>query len=241
MRIQFFVFVPIIFLVACNQKNKENDPSNTDTSGLQNSPKANLNVQIESFKEIDSSGVLMFPLSMGETEKRGKSYYKDIPYSSHWNIIFYNRHSNEYYLLSDSLKMVINRYGQLKNSDDYEETGSASHLFFHIRVNDQNNDKKLTDDDPEYLFVSDKLGKNLRQISPNGNSVYSWRLLGKSEVVVMIVIRDSNKDNKFDEEDEKAAYRFNLRTDSNPTEIFLPDFKDKLKTLYDRDWKRLGS
>jgi hypothetical protein len=65
------LFLSIIFiLISCGQDKQEqttqNNSSNVlvDSVAVINDPKNNLNIQTNSFSEIDSSGILMFPLSM---------------------------------------------------------------------------------------------------------------------------------------------------------------------------------
>ncbi len=42
---------------------------------------------------------------------------------------------------------------------------------------------------------------------------------------------------KFDYEDEVVTYEIDIEKDSIGKEIFPTQFKNKLKLLYDRDWK----
>ncbi len=228
-------------LIACgnNSGGKEQPVADgTDSVAAASGPQSKLNLQISKFEEIDSSGVMMFPLAMGETEKRGKSdYYKEVPYNMYWNIIFYNSANGQSHLLSDTLKLLVNDFGY-NNPEQRDKLKSKSKLFFNLTVTDNNEDGRLDGDDPNYLFVTDKQGKNLQQVSPPGCDFFDWYVVENSDLVIMLVRVDSNKDNKFDEEDEKAAYRFDVTSDSVPVEIVEPAFKNKLRNLYHRDWQR---
>jgi hypothetical protein len=51
--------------------------------------------------------------------------------------------------------------------------------------------------------------------------------------------KDSNKNLKFDDKDEVSTFELILDLNEKPEEIFDTDLKTKLKTLYDRDWKRI--
>ncbi len=55
----------------------------------------------------------------------------------------------------------------------------------------------------------------------------------------MTLKKDSNKDNLFDEKDETVMYDLSASFDKDAAEIFTVDFKNKLKVLFDRDWKRV--
>ena len=233
-------------LISCGQNNQEPqtqrnvDNTMVDTVTVLSDPKNNLNIQTNSFSEIDSSGILMFPLSMSETERDGGSLsYKEMPSNSYWNIIFLNSKTNEYHLLSDK-KMLIRNYDIKYSSNDNMDIAQTSrHIFYSITSDDFNKDKKLTDEDPKYLFVSDKEGNNFRQISPSNYNLQNWQFIKSVNKVLLTVRKDSDKNNKFDDKDEVTTFEVDIDKGTQPKEVFSTDFKNKLKILYDRDWKRL--
>jgi len=245
--LRFIIFLSAVFtLISCGQNKQEvqtpQNPDNPvmDSVALVNDPKNNLNIQTNSFSEIDSSGILMFPLSMGESERDGGSLsYKEMPSNSYWNIIFLNSKTNEYHLLSDR-KMLIRNYDFKYSSNNNVDIAQTSRqIFYLITSDDLNKDKKLTDEDPKYLFVSDKEGKNFIQISPSNYDLQNWQFIKSVNKVLMTVKKDSDKNNKFDEKDEVTTFEIEMDKGTEPKEIFSSDFKNKLKILYDRDWKRL--
>ena len=233
-------------LISCGQNNQEPqtqrnvDNTMVDTVTVLSDPKNNLNIQTNSFSEIDSSGILMFPLSMSETERDGGSLsYKEMPSNSYWNIIFLNSKTNEYHLLSDK-KMLIRNYDIKYSSNDNMDIAQTSrHIFYSITSDDFNKDKKLTDEDPKYLFVSDKEGNNFRQISPSNYNLQNWQFIKSVNKIVLTVRKDSDKNNKFDDKDEVTTFEVDIDKGTQPKEVFSTDFKNKLKILYDRDWKRM--
>ena len=235
-----------LILISCGQNNQEPqtqrnvDNTMVDTVTVLSDPKNNLNIQTNSFSEIDSSGILMFPLSMGETERDGGSLsYKEMPSNSYWNIIFLNSKTNEYHLLSDK-KMLIRNYDIKYSSNDNMDIAQTSrHIFYSITSDDFNKDKKLTDEDPKYLFVSDKEGNNFRQISPSNYNLQNWQFIKSVNKIVLTVRKDSDKNNKFDDKDEVTTFEVDIDKGTQPKEVFSTDFKNKLKILYDRDWKRM--
>jgi len=245
--LRFIIFLSAVFtLISCGQNKQEvqtpQNPDNPvmDSVAVVNDPKNNLNIQTNSFSEIDSSGILMFPLSMGESERDGGSLsYKEMPSNSYWNIIFLNSKTNEYHLLSDR-KMLIRNYDFKYSSNNNVDIAQTSRqIFYLITSDDLNKDKKLTDEDPKYLFVSDKEGNNFRQISPSNYDLQNWQFIKSVNKVLMTIKKDSDKNNKFDEKDEVTTFEIEMEKGTEPNEIFSSDFKNKLKILYDRDWKRL--
>lgn len=238
-------FLPItLLLCACGQNQQgQQHQTNTDSAvadslAILNDPKNNLNIQMTNFSEIDSSGILMFPLSMEESERPGNSsLYKDVPVNSYWNIIFLNARTDEYHLLSDRKMLIRDVDYSRKGAADVSQTNK--YIFYAVTVDDLNGDKKLTDADPEYLFVSDRAGNDFRQISPANYHLQNWKFIKSANKVFMTVKKDSDKNSKFEEKDEVTTFEFDIDKEVAPKEVFSTEFKNQLKVLYDRDWKRL--
>ncbi len=230
----------VIVLLACNTKNQTSGNTITqDSSAIVNDPKNNLNIQVAEFSEVDTSGIIMFPLRMGESaEDRSSFSYKSMPDGNYWNIVFLNSKTGEYHLLSDQ-KMLINSYSQgYTSSEEPKVSSEANKIFYSITTDDINADKILDHTDPAYLFISDKDGQNLRLISPKGGNVQNWKLIKSSGKVIMAIKRDTDKNAKFDDKDEITSFVFDLTNPSETQELFYSEFKNKLKVLYDKDWKR---
>lgn len=223
-------------LVACNSN--ESKLESIPTSG-NSDPITKLNIQAENFEEIDSTGVLMFPLSMGQNRNSvDAKIYKDIPADQHWNILFLDTSNNVQHLLTDK-KILINSYNYKYN----QENGltipyKSKYIFYTVKSEDFNQDKVLTQDDPDYLFVSDKQGNNFRQISPKNMHIGAWKLL-PNDKVVMTAYRDSNTNKEFDEQDESGIYEVIIGSNETPKEIINPNTKELIKKLYARDWKKV--
>lgn len=240
----FLYLSTLALFISCKQNQNPSEKGlahhSADSVTVLNDPKINLNIQTNNFSEIDSSGVLMFPLSMGETEGEDDSFsYKRMPNNTYWNIIFYNSDSKAYHLLSER-KMLIGAIEQKYGSEsDHAISNTKNCIFYAIRTDDLNKDGKLTADDPQYLFISDKSGHNFKQISPSNYHLNNWELVKSSNKVIMTLAKDSDNNAKFDEDDEITTFEFELGKDSVAREIFPDSFKNKLKILFDKDWKRL--
>ncbi len=240
-----YIYLILIF-TSClqnNQKDKkivsENIPA-TDSLSLINDPKNYLNIQTNDFSEIDSSGILMFPLSIGESSREESSLsYKSMPNNSNWNIIFLNSNTNEYHLLTDK-KMIINNYDFSYSSKNGTPIAQTNKNIFYTAISDDNNkDKKLTNEDPQYLFISDKNGYNFKQISPANYDLQNWQFIKSANKVYMTVKKDSDKNNKFDPEDETTIFEIAMEDGAIAKEVFSTEFKNKLKLMFDKDWKRI--
>jgi hypothetical protein len=238
----------ILFFVSCKENKLQPTREATgnpavDSAAIVNDPLNNVNVQTNAFKEIDSSGILMFPLPL-TLATRGSSGFSSGSYSSnyggsYWNIIFLNTHTNEYHILSDK-KIFIKSYDlHYHNSDNENISIPNPHIFYSVIAEDYNKDKTLDFNDPGYLFTSDKEGNNFKQVSPSHCDLQNWEFIKASNKVIMTVIKDSDKNNKFDEKDELATFEMDIDKDTEAKEVFATDFKNKLKILFDKDWKQV--
>jgi len=136
--------------------------------------------------------------------------------------------------------MLIASFDIKYSRDDNIDIGySKRNIFYRVTIDDFNQDKKLTPDDPEYLFVSDKQGNNFKQISPTGYDLKSWQFIKSTNKIMMTVTKDTDTDKKFGDKDEVSSFQIDIDKQNQPTEIFSTDFKKKLKVMFDKDWKRL--
>jgi hypothetical protein len=238
-----YIIITLVIYVSCRQP-LENDPvvtpptEMTDTVVAASSATQRLNIHTNNFQELDSSGFLLFPLGIKESRGIGGSFsYKSIPEHNSWNIVFYNVHTKALHLLSER-KMLIQQFGRdHKYSGIPEKRGDM--IFYEIIVDDYNKDGQLTTEDPTYLFATDREGKNFRQLSPGNHSLIRWERLKSSNTIIMTVQRDHNNDKEFSGEDVTVAFEIDLNSTSGPRKVFTNELENKLKTLYDRDWKRL--
>jgi hypothetical protein len=230
-------------LISCGQRSQQQSPveqpnnPGLDTVAVVSDPSINLKVQTDVFAEIDSSGILVFPLSIGQIGRGGDGLiYKSLPERSFWNMIFLNGNTNERHLLSEQ-KMIIRNYDL--NFGGHSDTGVESgkrHIFYEIIADDHNKDLELSLEDPTYLFLTNKQGKQLRQISPSGYDLISWRYVRSLHRIFMAVRKDSDQNGKFDEKDEVANFSIDVERESEAVEVFPREFRNKLKVLYERDW-----
>jgi hypothetical protein len=238
---QLLIFtLAILSLSSCNQNRGKQAGLDSSLVSTTSNPQSNLNIQVDHFSQIDSSDFVIFPLSMGESVGiRSDNSFKHIPQNNYWNVAFHNTKTRDYHLLSDR-KMIIRNIDLICGSNDPgDHCQGSNYIFYTITTDDLNKDKKLTGEDPEYLFVSDKQGKNFRQISPPNTHLRNWKFLKKSNELILTAYSDSDKNSKFDDSDEIATFQVNMSNKSGAKEIFDSGFKSKLKDLYNRDWKLL--
>jgi hypothetical protein len=192
------------------------------------------------FTELDSTGILLFPLGMGESQRSGSSSgygYKEMPYNTYWNILFVNSKTSEQHLLADR-KMLIRSYGNSVTGSDRDHS-SDKYIFYTVTAEDANADSVFTEKDPEYLFVSDSAGYQFRQVSPGGYDLREWKYIKSSGKIFLIAAKDSDGNKEYDEDDELAAFEVDIMTNAAPVEVFSPALKTQLREMYDKYWKRI--
>jgi hypothetical protein len=162
-----------------------------------------------------------------------------MPDNGYWNMIFLDSNTNEYHLLTEKKILILDYDYKYNTEEGINIAKKTDHIFYNVRSFDYNQDKLINEKDPIYLFVSDRFGKNFRQISPTNYSLNSWKYIQSSNKVVMTATKDSNNNKLFDDKDEILTFEIILDQSEMPKEVFQSDLKDKLKKLYDRDWKRI--
>ena len=134
-------------------------------------------------------------------------------------------------------KLLIRSFDlQYTNGNDVAITPTNRHIFYVITSDDLNNDQDLTDKDPKYLFVSDKQGDNLRQVSPADYDLQNWQLVKSANKVFGTARKDSDKNNLFNEKDELITFEVDMDKGTAAREVFSTAFKNNLKLLYEKDW-----
>lgn len=200
---------------------------------------------------IDSSHYLLYPLLLAMEEEES-SGFKSRSYNStnlYWNIAFYNAQTGESHLLSDNRKLVIYTFQSLEEAQRAgaqvtvmppgQEQGhrqAQALLYYSVVTDDFNRDGELTSADPSYLFVSDKAGRNFRQISPAQLHVNSWEVIQGTGKILLHASRDTNQDKQFTDEDEVVPLLYDLTTNAPAAPVFGPPMMAKMKTRFAKHW-----
>ena len=236
---QFLLFSALILIFSCEKKEQVFEkPVNQEEEKV-----SDLNIQTINSFEIDSTGILAFPLSIEETieSSRIEISFKSKG-SSYWNIIFYNSNTGEKYLLSKQKMLISNYETGYSNYDSSNEkftqidTSSKKYIFYNIITDDYDGNKKLNYEDPTYLFFTDKEGKNLKQISPKNLNVVNWKIVPKTRKILFNVQKDSNGNKRFDEKDDIISMDYSLDTQKAPVVIFDENYKNFLLENFKKNW-----
>ena len=92
------------------------------------------------------------------------------------------------------------------------------HIIYLARTENYNRDNAIDSQDPVYIYISDKTGNNLKQITPQGMNVVSW-VTSKDRKIILVKLQiDKNGNRKFGEGDDDVYFRIDLKDDISQIE-----------------------
>ena len=189
---------------------------------------------------IDSSNQILIPISTELLERRTKyskdGYYSD-DYPRYWNVLFYNRKTGETRLLTED-KIRISRI-HVNKDDEYEEGSKImkDKILYEIGDIDFNKDGKLNNKDPEYLFSSENNGTSLKRVSPKNEKLQYFKVIPKSNQILIRTLRDINQDSIFNRQDESIWYKAEFTIQEwKINEIIDSTGRKKIENLYFDQW-----
>jgi hypothetical protein len=192
---------------------------------------------------IDSSHIIIYPLIL-QRESEGTSYGSSSggERTSYWNLIFYNTDTQNQNLLTTDKKLLIYSIdlGTSSSSSDIWTNGInvfKENIIYTAVAKDYNANKQLDQDDPTYLFVSNKDGTNFRQISPDDYNINSWEVVKGTSKIIMQGQKDNNGDKIFDEHDATVPLTVDINSPKPAAETFRKSFIDSLKRKLVAIWK----
>ncbi len=233
----YLLFIALGFC-SCRQELPESiaSPVAVDSTAILTDKQNTLNVGENTSYEIDSSGILMFPLTNKTKERKGSSYISKREYNNYWwNIIFWNSKTGTYHLLTRE-KILIAPNSNNSFSNEERIALPQPYLFYHVIAEDYNKDKILSEEDPLYLYLSDKNGDAFRRVSPSGYHLISWKFIVPSGKLLMTLRKDSDQNKVFDDKDEITLFAMEPGKEAEAKEIFPGTFKNELKLLHYKHW-----
>ncbi len=242
----FLVFLCASFLAACGDENQE--------VNLQESLKKDTAVKSQQIifaepQSVDSSPIVIYPLML-QTESYGGSSYgsgRGGERGGYWNLVFYNTETQRQTLLTADKKIFIHSINLESPSSSSGSSKSLwagginvyrNNIIYTAVANDYNRNKKLDEDDPTYLFVSNRDGTSFRQISPDAYSINSWEAVEGTTKIIMQGKRDDNLDKEFNDDDPSVPLVVDIGSQKPAVETFSQNFVDSLKQRLVTIWKQ---
>ncbi|MEH2070581.1 MAG: hypothetical protein V7K47_20870 [Nostoc sp.] len=203
----------------------------TEQAKATDKPKSQPNIVYGDLIIKEQSDYLMIPVNLPEDNQEKESNL-NLSRSSQrnnllYNIIFYRKLNGETHLLLNK-KAIINSFDLL----EVKAADKAITRVWLYRIVDQdtNADRKLNTEDAIIGYISDLSGKNLQQITPNNTKIINWVVVTGQNAIFIKIIKDSNNDKKFTEEDKTNFVRVNLDKPGIGTEIVSNEIEQEIKS-----------
>jgi hypothetical protein len=142
------------------------------------------------------------------------------------NIMFYNNATGASHLLLDKKGIISSIYYPSNKKENY-----VKFLMFAISDKDTNGDGYITGDDETIVYMSDLSGKNLTQITPANTQFLDWNMDEKGTYILISIVKDTNKDHKFDDKDDTAIIKVNPLKPGIGVEITTDEVLKKLEVM----------
>ncbi|GAB2777130.1 hypothetical protein HNQ93_001849 [Hymenobacter luteus] len=124
-----------------------------------------------------------------------------------YNVVFMRKSNvNEQHLLLPHGQFVIQQI-----DDQQKPDARWPYLFYGIIKADTNADGEQNGEDATTLFASDRSGRQLRQLTPDGTHLEARYYLAPAAVMLVEVRPDANHDREYTRADGTYWLRFNLR------------------------------
>lgn len=217
MRKIYLLFI-VLSLASCGYTGEradaeENNSDNTDATSeaqqLTNKELATISLKYYDTIDVHNTDFIIIPIGASRNwSNRSKGFdfnldgsmkfgygssYKGNDYQF-FNLLFYNVKRDTSYLLFNQERAIINRvFANVNNQGE----SASKHIFYVIRDKDYNLDGKLNGKDSNHLFVSNKDGSGLVQLTPNNSQLLNWTIVKKSNIIIAEVLMDANDDKKF--------------------------------------------
>jgi hypothetical protein len=123
-----------------------------------------------------------------------------------YNLVFFQKSTLAEHLLLPHSRFVISDIDVATKPD-----ARWPYLFYTIIKADTNGDGQQDGEDASAFHISDRSGRQLHQLTPDGTELAGWHILPDTNILLVEVRPDVNKDQKFTHADGTYWLRFNLQ------------------------------
>ncbi|MBO0360013.1 hypothetical protein J0X19_18780 [Hymenobacter sp. BT186] len=128
-----------------------------------------------------------------------------------YNVLFFQKSTLQEHALFEHGRFVVTAI-----DTDSKPDVRWPYLFYTVIKADTNADSEQNEKDASALFVSDRSGRQLRQLTPNGTRLANRIILSKTNILLVEVQPDSNGNRAFTHADGTYWLRFDLANLSVP-------------------------
>jgi len=220
------LFLPLTWACSSNTKPIEHatvtTPSPVDTIAVRKA-RQQFRVHYNTPVDLDSTDFYYQPISVVTQEQQSKSRtFSSGSYESDadehygiegtcYNVLFFQKSTLSEHELLPHGRFVITHIDDAKKPDV-----RWPYIFYTITKADTNADGEQDNDDATALFVSDRSGHQLRQLTPDGTHLEGKMIIAKNSLMLVEVRPDVNHDHDFTHTDGTYWLRFNLSKLTSP-------------------------
>lgn len=225
-------------VAACSTKSRKPSPAAADTPAVApdsltiRQTAQSFRVQYQPPVPIDSSQYVYQPIMVVQlpsnrplinmkgglsTSSRSTSNY-DSARGPVFNLLFYHLPTGRTHLLFPSGDYRIEQV-----EANVHPVRQWPYIFYQVIPNDRDQNGELTAADGRVLFVSDKAGENLHQLTPDSARLERWQLVPGTTMLLAELRYDSDHDGQFTIADSNYWLRCDLRAPQTPPLPFAPD------------------
>ncbi len=244
---KYFLCVALTFVIySCSKKKHRVETIEIENLTTQqiDSILTKFNFQYESPIVLHSTNQVLIPISTKLLKRKktlSKEGYNSDDYPRYWNVVFYNIETGEHQLLTER-KVRISEIYFNTDENNRQHNIMKDKVIFEIGDDDYNNDGKINSNDPEYLFCSDLNGMNLTRISPKDEDLQDFKIISKSNEILIKTLRDSKEDSVFNSEDESILYKATLSNQKwTLKEVIDSIGRQNIENLYLKQWVKNNS
>ncbi|UOG76192.1 hypothetical protein MTX78_06240 [Hymenobacter tibetensis] len=174
-----------------------NQPQNLDSTDFYYQP-----VSVVPLEEERSTGSKLLSSSSYDSEYDTRP--NDIE-GTCYNLLFFQKSTLQEHALFPHGRFVVTEI-----DTDSKPDARWPYLFYTVIKADTNADGRQDEKDASALYVSDRSGRQLRQLTPDGTHLESRTLLPKTSLLLVEVRPDVNHDREFTHADGTYWLRFDL-------------------------------
>lgn len=237
----------IIGIFSCSEKNEfiQKLPKKELTTIQVDSVLTNFKFIYENPIVLEKDSIVLMKMSTRVLRKKSGNfdsfssgrYSKSSKYNrNNWNILFHNQKTETNHLLTKKKVKIFDVYVKSNQNIKYNKV-LKNKILYKIGDIDFNQDNKLNHKDPQFLFASERNGKNLTRISPTDEDLQYFEVIPSSQQILMKTLRDSNQDSLFTFKDEYIWYKAELQNSEwKLQEMIDSTQRNNIEHLYFEQW-----
>jgi len=150
-----------------------------------------------------------------------------------YNVIFYNKTTEEEYTLLDKRELINNFYIPINPSGDTLQAKTSNFILYSTIDNDYNGDGDIDANDGETVYLCDIYGKNKKQITNKNVNLLKWEIDTKYDLLFLLIKEDSDSDNKFTTKDDMKILKTSISNPGMSVEVIRDSLRNEMKILYE--------